>query len=143
MISGNIVNLKKHIDADKAKLIASFIENLNLDTAKIGEWIFLSSDLKVLLLDKSNFTEGVFEAHKIYKDAHIVIKGSDTVVFANQQLSKETKAYDNELDYTLYSSKELFKVKLLPESFVLIDENEQHSNQISDSQTLKLVAKIK
>lgn len=143
MIAGNIIDLGKYIDPSQAKAIRSFLDNINLEEPKTGEWIFLTPELKVLLLNKSNFTEGVFESHTIYKDVHIVIKGNDTLYFANHSVSKETKVYDADLDYTLYNSIELYRTNLLAQSFVLIDQYEQHSNQITDNQTLKLVAKIK
>lgn len=142
MISGNIVDLKNYIDAKKAQLIISFLEELKSSDMKIGEWIFLSDDLKVLLLDKSNYVKGVYEAHKVYKDVHIVIKGLDTLHFANQEISNESKVYDEQADYSLFNSEDLFSVKLLPNSFTIINQNEQHTNQIEDSLTLKLVAKI-
>lgn len=142
MIAGSLINLNKYIGSDDAELILTFIKNININTAQIGSWVNLSDKLRVLLLNKSNYDKGVFEAHTKYKDVHIVINGKDTLHFADHAASTLSKSYDEEADYCLYNSLDLFRIELMPNSFVLVNQEEQHSNQITDSTTLKLVAKI-
>ena len=143
MVLGNLIDLKNHINKPEVDLINAFITKVKSDEVPIGEWIFLNEELKVLVLIKSGYTEGVFESHTIYKDLHIVVEGIDTIFLGNKNSAIVKTDYDEIGDYTLFNSKMLSSIKMTENTFALIDKGEIHTNHIDGESTKKIVVKLK
>ena len=143
MILGEITDLKNHTDLNSFNLILSFIDKVKLNEVIIGEWIFLNEEIKVLVLTKSGYTEGVFEAHTVFNDVHILMEGSDTIYLGNSSIATINSAYDEKGDYTLYNSQILSSVKMNKNSFAFIPKGEIHTNQIEGDTSKKIVVKLK
>lgn len=143
MILGEITDLKNHTNLNAFNLILAFIDKVKLNETSIGEWIFLNEEIKALVLTKSGYTEGVFEAHTVFNDVHIVIEGSDTIYLGNKSIATINTAYDEKGDYTLYNSQILSSVKMNKNSFAFIPKGEIHTNQIEGTTSKKIVVKLK
>ncbi len=143
MILGEITDLKNYTALNSYNLILSFIDKVKLNVAPIGEWIFLNEEIKVLVLTKSGYIEGVFEAHTIFNDVHIVIEGSDTIYLGNKSIATISSTYDEKGDYTLYNSQIISSVKMNKNTFAFIPKEEIHTNQIEGDTSKKIVVKLK
>jgi YhcH/YjgK/YiaL family protein len=143
MILGDLKSLEKHLESSPYNLINSFIDQVKKGETPISEWIFLNDEIKVLVLTKSGYNEGVFESHTIYNDVHIVIEGSDTIFFGDKNTAVEKTSYEENGDYTLYNSTIISSVKMNENTFAWIEPGEIHSNQIEGTTSKKIVVKVK
>lgn len=143
MILGELASLKNYTDTMSYNLIVSLIDKVKLNTVPVGEWIILNEDIKGVVLTKSGYNEGVFEAHSIYNDIHIVIEGQDTIYLGDKYSSVVKSVYDEKGDYTLYNSQICSTVKMNKNMFAFIAKEEIHTNQIEGDLSKKIVIKLK
>jgi YhcH/YjgK/YiaL family protein len=143
MILGELSTIGKYIDSKSFDSIMLFINKVKTSDVVIGEWIILGEELKALVLNKSGYNVGVFEAHSVFNDIHIVIDGSDTIYLGDKSRATIKNTYDEIGDYTLYNSHEISSCKLSENSFAFIPKEEIHSNQIEGESSKKIVIKIK
>lgn len=137
---GTLKELSQYLSINENESINSFIDKYK--DFQLNKWHSLNGDdFKVILLDKDNYEEGLFETHKKYIDIHIVIKGSDSIFLAEEKKIQIINDYNTEFDYCL--GKGICKEKLIVKEnqFCLLLPEEFHSNKISGRNALKIVAK--
>ncbi|MBI3519737.1 MAG: YhcH/YjgK/YiaL family protein [Bacteroidetes bacterium] len=143
MILDALPGLKNYVGSKYIDSVLLFIDKVNANEVAIGEWIKIKDDLKAIVLCKSGYIDGVFEAHTEFNDIHIVVDGSDTIYLGDKLSASITKPYDENGDYTLYSSKVISSCKMYKNTFAFIPKEEIHTNQIEDEFSKKIVLKIK
>lgn len=141
MTIGYLKDLAKFIPADCAASVHTFIENVKLQKAGVGEWIILQPEMKALLLESSAYNAGVFESNKIFRDIHIVLRGTDTLYLGSMEYELKNE-YVETGDYTLFNSEIAASVKLNENMFAIIEQGLLHSNHLEPG-SQKIVIKIK
>lgn len=131
-------NLSKAID---------YIQNTNLNNLSAGKHTIFNDDVFVMIneYDTKDESECVIEAHKKYIDIQIMLKGDEKVGFAFLNNQKETEPYNEDNDYTFYSS-ELDYMYLREESFAIFFPTDLHCPTIkidSSKSVAKAVVKVR
>ncbi|MFA6060412.1 MAG: YhcH/YjgK/YiaL family protein [Taibaiella sp.] len=133
-------NLRHYIDKD---IVEKIVNEFTTKEYKIGEWVELQDKrIKYIFLDKSNFQESQFEAHKKHLDIHWVLKGVDQIILGNSENSILSMPYNPDYDYALYHSTIFAQTELSNNSFAVINTNELHTNKIADQNSIKVVIKV-
>jgi biofilm protein TabA len=144
MIINQLSNLAAYLENKDYNLVNNFINNFGLNAKAIGKWSMLDDDkLKIIVLDKSNFKENIFEAHRKYQDIHITLRGKDTIYYANSASAMVMTPYIDQDDYELKIGTLSSIVVLHPQTFAILDPGELHTNKIEDNSTIKIVIKRK
>lgn len=142
MIVGDIKDIFMHIGEEDALIVNNYIEEANKNR-EYGVWTELSEGLRGLTLNKSGFKENIFEYHQIYQDIHITLEGVDKIFLGNNVGKSSIQVYDEKNDYALFSSNKICEIEILPNSFVIINPFELHTNKIKNDNTIKVVIKRK
>lgn len=142
MFIGNFDELGSHIDQVLFDRIDMFLNQVRSNEVTVGEWIIFDDTIKAIVLISSSYQEGVFEAHTIFKDIHIVLEGNDTLFLGDHLKAAIKTDYDAKGDYTLYDSIAIASIHLNKNTFVLIPQGEMHTNKLG-SASKKVVVKIK
>lgn len=86
----------------------------------------------------------VLELHRNYIDVHILLEGTETIGWkAIEDLTTETKPYEEEGDCALFSDMPTIFVDLLPGQFVIVYPEDPHAPVIGQGKIRKLIAKVK
>jgi len=86
----------------------------------------------------------VLEVHRSYIDVHIVLEGTERIGWkAFEDLTDETKPYEEEGDCALYSDAPTTFVDLLPGQFMIVYPEDPHAPVIGQGKIRKLIAKVK
>lgn len=142
MTKGIFKELNDHLEENEVKSIEFHISQVRLNKITVGEWINLeNTKLKVILLNSSNYSEGIFELHQNYIDIHITIKGEDSFYIGENKDAELSTSYSKEFDYALYKTTIKEHFKIAEGSFVLIMPKVLHINQFKNNATTKLVVK--
>lgn len=81
--------------------------------------------------------EGLWEAHRIYLDIHIISEGEEIISIADLKNSKSTKDYEE--DYELFEATPEHKIHLKPGYFLILYPHEVHrtSEKVNEAVDLK------
>lgn len=86
----------------------------------------------------------VLEVHRAYIDVHILLEGAERIGWkAIEDLTSETKPYEEEGDCALYSDVPTAFVDLLPGQFMIVYPEDPHAPVIGQGKIRKLIAKVK
>ncbi|MDE5710840.1 YhcH/YjgK/YiaL family protein [Bacteroides sp.] len=86
----------------------------------------------------------VLELHRAYIDVHILLEGTERIGWkAIEDLTNETKPYEEEGDCALYSDAPTTFVDLLPGQFMIVYPEDPHAPVIGEGKIRKLIAKVK
>lgn len=86
----------------------------------------------------------VLELHRDYIDVHILLEGAERIGWkAIEDLTTETKPYEQEGDCALYSDTPTTFVDLLPGQFAIVYPEDPHAPVIGQGKIRKLIAKVK
>ena len=86
----------------------------------------------------------VLELHRAYIDVHILLEGTEKIGWkAIEDLTNETKPYEEEGDCALYSDAPTTFVDLLPGQFMIVYPEDPHAPVIGEGKIRKLIAKVK
>jgi biofilm protein TabA len=144
MIVSQLYRLSEYLPDHDYTLVVKFVNEVDLSHPEVGQWFMLDADrLKVILLDKSNFKDGIFEAHRKYQDIHITLKGKDLMHYADHKHCTVSAPYVEADDYELQTGPFSAVTVLHPGAFAILEPGELHANKIEDAGTLKVVVKRK
>lgn len=143
MLVDKIDSLRELVAQTEVEQIFEYIQTINLDMPKLAEWFVISDTCKALTLNRSNYSEGVFESHRDYWDFHIVIKGCDIISLGALETAISLSDYDEKLDFTLFRSVTQSETILNKGALCLIKPGELHNNRIESQDTIKVVIKLK
>lgn len=143
MIEGTLQELKMHLGERSFGLLMSYIEKTKAQPGSVGEWTFFDDEklAKAILLNKSNYKEGVKEYHKAFTDLHITLYGSDTI-FTGEDVIETIEAYQQAGDYALVNAPTTGSSIINPDNFAIIVPNQIHANELKGDNPLKIVCKL-
>ncbi len=90
--------------------------------------------------------EGLWEAHRVYQDIHVVLEGSEQVWCTHLNEMSETNSYQQEGDYQLFEGKPAVKINLTPGYFILFNPSDVHKTAVAVDEInslKKLVIKVR
>ena len=89
--------------------------------------------------------DGVFESHRDYIDAHVLIDGEEKIFYGDRKEMSITKEYDKTGDYELLKGKDYSAIEYSKMQGIEFSVNEPHMAGYADSrsQIIKTVIKIK
>ena len=96
--------------------------------------------------DTKNESDCLWEAHQKHLDIHFVIEGEEIIHITDISNTEETKEYDTENDYALFTAEKEQKIILKQGEFLVLYPNEVHQTAVkltNTSSVKKIVFKIK
>lgn len=143
MISDKVERLTIYRSIPLASAIQQFIVSGEKDKLGAGQWTQLQDGLKVILLDFSNYREGILETHRNFFDLHVTLSGCDLMNVSEYSTLLTEQEYDNDHDYALWKGDTQVIFRLEPLSFLFLMPHEAHNNTFLEQGTRKFVFKIK
>jgi YhcH/YjgK/YiaL family protein len=141
MIAGLLNNLESSIGKPHSDIILEAISQVNFEKIEFGVWHNLDGHLRVIILNKDNFKQGIFENHKVNQDIHVVLEGEDEILLGESTHATSLQPYDAALDYELFNTNLREGIRLSKGSFVLLETQEIHTNRFLLPHTIKMVFK--
>lgn len=128
------------------KAAFDYIKSHDLLNAPLGR---IEIDGEKLFINNSNpecvaAEDQVLEVHRKYIDIHVLLEGEETIGWkAIEDVTNETKAYDEEADCALYAEKADSYVTLKPGQFLIVYPEDPHAPIIGQGRIRKLIVKVK
>ncbi|WP_300700279.1 YhcH/YjgK/YiaL family protein [Bacteroides sp.] len=147
MIVSNLQNSGRIEDLHPLfKILFDYVKNHDLLHAELGRIVLDSDNLFINNVNPECVPaeKQVLEVHHTYIDVHILLEGKEAIGWkAIEDLTMETKPYEEEDDCALYADKPTAYVDLLPGQFAIVYPEDPHAPVIGSGRIRKLIAKVK
>lgn len=128
------------------KTLFDYVKSHDLLHAELGRIEIKGDELFINNVNPECVTaeKQVLELHRAYIDVHILLEGTERIGWkAIEDLTNETKPYEEEGDCALYSDAPTTFVDLLPGQFMIVYPEDPHAPVIGEGKIRKLIAKVK
>lgn len=128
------------------KSLFDYVKSHDLLHAELGRIEIKGDELFINNVNPECVTaeKQVLELHRAYIDVHILLEGTERIGWkAIEDLTNETKPYEEEGDCALYSDAPTTFVDLLPGQFMIVYPEDPHAPLIGEGKIRKLIAKVK
>ena len=149
MVYDNIKNIENYTQGnDLVAEAMRIIKKLDLEALEVGKYPVDGDKLYYMIqqYDSHKWEDGKFETHDHHIDIQLVIKGEETITFAERKDLTEKAPYNDVKDVTFYDDSVRGKDFILRDGdFMILEPNDGHKpgNCIADpSPVKKLVFKV-
>ena len=144
MIFDNIINISRYsLPNGSIELINNYLLDFKEHNFILGKFSILNDKVFGIGLEYETKERSLcpWEAHEKYLDIHYLILGKEIIDISDEIFMKETKDYDLNKDYALFSGNSKNNITISHGEFMVIFPNEVHRTGVHVD-TINFVKKI-